>query len=387
MFKKIVHLQFAGPYSEGYNYQENILPKYQKEPCNEVEVWTCDYAWEKGQLKKVPLCDKVMSDGVRLVRFEYKKYFLNFITNKLRNVQGIYERLVLESPDFIMLHDVQSAVLKQVARYMAENPEVKLIVDCHADYSNSARNWLSRNILHKLIYRSYVKKIEPFVYKFYGTLPARVEFLKDVYGIDEDKCDLLVMGVEDEVAETVRSDTDINSLRNRYGISSGDFLIVTGGKVDEFKTQTLTLMRAVKTLDDHVKLLVFGSIAPALQQEFDSLVDGVKIVYAGWASGNDSYKFFVSADLVVFPGRHSVYWEQAAGLGIPLVVKYWPGTDHVDLGGNVKFLYDDSVDEIGNVLTDITSDSDLYKTMKTNAISKGIECFSYKKIALKCLND
>ena len=41
-----------------------------------------------------------------------------------------------------------------------------------------------------------------------------------------------------------------------------------------------------------------------------------------------------------------MFWEQVAGMGIPMVCKYWEGTTHVDCGGNVKFLYRDSVEEI-----------------------------------------
>ena len=387
MFNKIVHLQFAGPYSEGYNYQENILPKFQRNDNNDVQVWTSNFAWDKGELKEVPLCDKLLNDGVRLVRFKYKTVFNSFLTNKIRYVSGVYKRLIQEKPDFIMLHDVQTAVLPQVARYLSRYPNVKVIVDCHTDFSNSARNFLSKNILHKVIYKSFVKLIDPYVYKFYGTLPARVDFLVDVYGVDRNKCDLLVMGADDDIVSEVLSNNPRQRIRNQYGIDDSEFLVVTGGKLDRFKTQTLSLMRAIHTLNSNVKLIVFGSIDPCLIDEFNELVDNKQIFYAGWLDGFSSYEYFASADLVVFPGRHSVYWEQAAGLGVPLVVKYWEGTNHVDLGGNVAFLYDDSVEEIRLTIGAISSNNEIYNTMKRVALEKGIEYFSYRKIAQRCLTD
>lgn len=39
------------------------------------------------------------------------------------------------------------------------------------------------------------------------------------------------------------------TVRNKLGISKDDFLIVTGGKIDEWKTQTLLLMEAVHNID------------------------------------------------------------------------------------------------------------------------------------------
>ena len=53
-----------------------------------------------------------------------------------------------------------------------------------------------------------------------------------------------------------------------------------------------------------------------------------------------SYNLFSAADLVVFPGRHSVYWEQVVAIGTPMVVKYWDGTTHIDIGGNCMYLYE-----------------------------------------------
>jgi hypothetical protein len=91
------------------------------------------------------------------------------------------------------------------------------------------------------------------------------------------------------------------------------------------------------------------------------------------------------ADLVVFPGRHSVYWEETVGLGIPMVVKYWDGTTHVDVGGNVEFLRKDTEEEIVSVLSGIVGDLPKYQRMKQVAVEKGMQLFSYKNIAKRSI--
>ena len=44
-----------------------------------------------------------------------------------------------------------------------------------------------------------------------------------------------------------------------------------------------------------------------------------------------------------------------------MIVKYWEGTTHIDLGGNCEFLHRDSIDEIYNKLVYIISNRDILK--------------------------
>ena len=163
-------------------------------------------------------------------------------------------------------------------------------------------------------------------------------------------------------------------------------MVITGGKIDIPKKQVLLLMEAIKQIDNNrIKLLIFGSVVDELKNDFQKFVDGKKIQYIGWLGPQDCYNHLAASDLVVFPGRHSVLWEQTVALGIPIVAKYWEGTDHIDLGRNCKFLYQDSVDEIKEIIINIFEDRELYNQMKEVAEKKGMKEFSYKKIAKKSI--
>ena len=87
----------------------------------------------------------------------------------------------------------------------------------------------------------------------------------------------------------------------------------------------------------------------------------------------------------VFPGRHSVFWEQVVGIGKPMICKYWDGTTHVDLGGNVKFLYKDTVEELTEAINTVLGSEEVFKGMQEVAQSKGMDYFSYQQIARKSL--
>ena len=107
----------------------------------------------------------------------------------------------------------------------------------------------------------------------------------------------------------------------------------------------------------------------------------MKVQYIGWIRSEESYRYFAASDLVVFPGRHSVFWEQVAAQGIPMLVKDWPGTHHIDLGGNVYFLKEDSAEEIQEEIEALIEHPQTYQKMKSVAVEKGMQAFSYSHIA------
>ena len=131
-----------------------------------------------------------------------------------------------------------------------------------------------------------------------------------------------------------------------------------------------------------MKLLVFGSVIPELKEEVAKRCSD-RVQYIGWVKAADSYQYYASCDLACFPGRHSVFWEQVAGQSIPMLVKKWDGTTHVDMGGNVRFLEKDSSEEIIDALNDILSNDNYGKML--DAAKKASIKFMYSDIAKKSI--
>ena len=375
---KIVHILLSGPYSDHFSYQENLLSKYHAKSGLETVLIAANWRWSiDGKLEKTETGTYRDENNVKIIRLPVLGRNCN---SRIKHLKGLYR--TDENPGILFIHDCQSVDLGVLASYLKKHHNVRAYVDNHVDFSNGASNWLSVNVLHKMIWKHYVHRIEPYVRKFYGVLPARVDFLINMYHLPADKCELLVMGADDEEIERARQPELIQSNRERFGIQDDDFLIVTGGKIDAAKTQTLLLMKAVRHIDSpHLKLIVFGSIDKSLQDQVEQLTDHDRIQYIGWAKGNQSYDYFAMADLVCFPGRHSVYWEQVAGLGIPMLCKDWPGTHHVDLGGNVVFLERDEEQLLEEKIREIAENPEKYERMKRAAAEKGMKEFSYKEIA------
>ena len=384
---KIVHLCLAAFYPDNYSYQENMLPKFHKLQGLDVEVIASTQSFdENGKVCFLDNAGTYKNEyDISVTRLNYKNK--NKIWRKLKRYVGVYDAIEKANPDIIFVHGCQFLDIDKVVLYIKKHQSIRVFVDNHADFYNSATNWFSRYILHRIVWKRCANSIEPYTIKFYGVLPVRVDFLKNVYKLPENKCELLVMGADDELVNRAKSTNARIRIRNKYGIDSNDFLVLTGGKIDKRKIQTILLMKAVSKINNNnLKLLVFGSITQELKPLITELADGDKIKYIGWIQANESYDYFEAADLVVFPCSHSVMWEQVTGQGIPMLVKDWPGTHHVDLGGNVHFLKKDSIDEIKEEIEYLINHPDEYLKMKNVAENEGMKYFSYSNIASKAIN-
>lgn len=350
---KITHLCLACFFPDGFSYQENLLPKFHKRLGFDVDViaslLTFGPHGERAYLDHS--CTYINENGIKVTRLDYLSD--NKLSKKFQLFKGLNTALEESSPDILFIHGCQFLDMKEVISYLKRHPATKVFVDNHADYSNSATNVLSKYLLHRIIWRHTAHLIEPFCNMFWGVLPARVDFLIENYKLPSNKCDLLVMGGDDDEIKRASASSLVAETKTKLGFTDNDFVIVTGGKIDESKRQVLALMDAVANLNGQVKLLIFGPVALTLKSDFDIRLNCDHIKYIPWASVSESYDYFAVADLVVFPGRHSVYWEQAAAMGKPLLIKRWEGSTHVDCGGNVTYTSGDDSEALASDLSEL----------------------------------
>ncbi len=382
--KKIVHICLNSLFTDGWTYQDQMLSKYHKKLGYDVSVITSHWINDdKGKIVWDERDNYINLDGIKVKR-------LNMIGKdnfhrKLKKFKGFYDCLVLEKPDIIFIHNISFVDIARVVKYAKKHSDTIIYADNHTDFSNSAKNWISKVILHQIIWRHYAKKISPFVRKFYGVLPSRVQFLTDIYKTPKEKTELLVMGADDDEVEEALTESNRLEIRDKYGIANDDILLITGGKIDIHKKQTITLMQAVNKIDNpKIKLLVFGSVVDELRESMMAQCTE-RCKYIGWIDSADTLKYYGASDLVVFPGRHSVFWEQVVAIGKPMICKYWEGTTHVDVGGNVKFLYDDSIEGLEKTINSVLNTPNQLNEMTEIAIKNGKKKFYYSQIAKRSL--
>lgn len=141
-------------------------------------------------------------------------------------------------------------------------------------------------------------------------------------------------------------------------------------------------MEAVKNFNN-VKLLVFGNINDNIKNDFNKALNK-NVIFIGWIKAENVYDYFLSADLVFFPGLHSVLWEQACACKVPCVFSDIKGMEHLNNGGNSLFIKDKTVKGMRDLIENLIF-TEKYFEMLQIAKSEKTDIYLYSKIAEKSL--
>ncbi|NQT27631.1 glycosyltransferase family 4 protein [candidate division KSB1 bacterium] len=383
----------ANFYIDNYSYQENILPKMHKLQGHDVAILASTETYiDNIKLEYVEPRSYHTKEGIPITRIPYVSILPHFLIKKVRIYKGISKVVSEFNPDIIFLHDVQFISIVKIVSYVKKHQNVRIYADGHADFiKHEGRsfifNWLSERVLHGIIYKWCAKRIEPYTRKYYGVLPIRVDFFKSVYGIPEDKVELLVMGADDSVFDLTKKNEIRSSIRKKLNLFDDDFVVVTGAKIDHRKNINILMKAMHEIKEEKIKLIVFGTPSNDIKKEIEELSMSNNIKYIGWISSDNVYDYFLSADLGFFPGTHSVFWEQAVGVGLPCVFKKWVGEQHVDVGGNCLFIETADIKEIKEKILLLYHNRSQLMKMKQVAEEKGIPYFSYSQISKRAIED
>ena len=386
---EIVHICIAQVYKENMEYQENALIRKHKQMGHNVTVITTQATYDdQGFINKTWRDAGVYynDDGVKVIALPYDERFkIKRIHIRFKIIADVYDTLVRLDPDIILCHGLSFFNTKDIAKYMRNNKKTKLYADSHQDYYNAPLNTLKRFIVFRTLKRFYAKKIEKYTTKFWGTLPIRVNYMIDVYKIDPSKVDLLIMGGDTE-RRTDRQRMEItNKIRDSYGIDKDAFLIATGGKIDRNKNVHLLIDSINRIKNKNIYLIIFGKLHEDMKFLIDVINNSKNIKFVGWKKPKDCYDIFYASDLAVFPGTHSVLWENACACETPIIAKQWFEMTHLDVGGNCIFLKDDSIEEIEYTIRLLCEKGEKYQHMLSVSREKCYDVFSYDSIARKAI--
>lgn len=380
---KILHIAPNAPYNDYWGYQDNLLPKYHKKLGHSVTIITTNTMHKDNKIIEVNCADYILNDGVRVIRLAKRKYFHHIITNLNARLFGISKYLEEIKPDFIFFHGLVSTTIYDVIKYKKKYPDCIIVQDNHLDYNIGSKSKTFREKIIREFYRYINKKSIPYIECIYGVTPWRKKYAEDYFKISKEKTDVLIMGADDEKIDFKNKNHLRENIRKKYNISNKDFLIVTGGKIDK-KKKIHYLMEACSGIKN-VKLLIFGQVHDDVKRQFKDLLEkNNNIIYIGWIASDKVYEYFFAADLVFFPGQHSVLWEQACASKVPCVFERWEGMEHVNNGGNSDFLSQVNVQTIKKKIQELFF-TEKYFQMKKIALSNATDIYLYSNIARKSL--
>jgi len=361
-------------YDPSLEYQENILTKYYTMHGHEVVVITStfenvfDYYSGKHN-NKIP--SSIIYDGkTKVIKLKYKFNFLN----KIRKYVSINKILEEEKPDLIYVHDIIPNITECV-QYLKREPKCKMIMDYHADYSNSGRNWFSLKILHGIIRKWYLDKSRPYLSKIFPVVPAGIKFLHEVYKVPLNEMEVLPLGADLNLCNKMKSSSILNELKQKYNIGNDDKVIITGGKLSPRK-KTELLIEAFHKLDiDNKHLIIIGDSSNEDLKYKEKLISLSKksknIHFTGWLNTEMIYAHFHISTIAVFPASQSILWQQAIASGLPLITGNTgeQSIEYLNLYNNIVILERDdiTVDNLCLNIYNILSNSNLYENMKIGA--------------------
>lgn len=382
----LVHLCMTSAFVDGMGYDENIMAKYHSKMGYEVYALSTRYVVTSDRKSRVSETAGLTNQyGVKIIYLDEGKRYGKL--SQFGDFPLLFSSLQRINPDIIYVHNAQFISFLDVIKFCKKNRCVRLFVDNHDDYYNAPITTWKSVVLQKIIFRHLIRRSQKYVTQFWGVTPWRCQYLREVYRVRPDKIKLLVMGGDDEKIDFVNRLRIRNQIRERLGIEEDDFVITTGGKIGPAKNIHL-LLEAVKELDNpKIKVIVFGNIEDAFREMIEPLLRHQSVRYVGWIEAEKAYDYFLSADMVCFPGTHSVLWEQACACGVPGIFKYWEGMQHVDLGGNAVFLHREDANEIKEILAGLFRDASSVMKMKAIAQEKGVSYFSYKRISAQAVGD
>lgn len=351
---KIVHITLAGAYTEKMTYQEVLLSDENIKAGHDVIVIASCYCYENGKIIKVKPEDTILPNGKRLIRLRYCHYINDYISEKVRRAKSLYKILSQIKPDVIFYHDVEGFSLMTAAKYKRNNPNTKFFVDTHSDKHNSAKGFISKYILHKMIYHSFFRKSYKYIDKILYISEETKQFLVDMHKItDLEKLEFYPLG--GEVLPREMKKKYQTEIRKKLEIPNDNILLVHSGKINELKRTYELLTSFSEVNKDKMNLVIIGTIDNDYYNQIRDLLKQKNVIYLGWLPSSELMKYIAAADLYLQPGSQSAVMQNSICQGTPVCIFDYPSHKYYNKGNAFVIKnYDDIYDVFNRVLREPT---------------------------------
>jgi hypothetical protein len=330
---KILHLCLSCFYIDNFSYQENELVKQNRDDGHDVVVIasTENYG-ANGDLIYSEPATYIGSEGAKVIRLPYRGMFPFFIRKKLRMHKDVYRYISEFRPEVILFHGACGWELNAAGRYVKDNPHVRLYVDSHEDFVNSARGFVSKWLLHWSYYRPILRRNLKYVTKVLPVAVSALEFMRDFYGVPPEMLELYPLG------GFVADDNEYTRMREqRRGelhLGEEDILVVQSGKLDGSKKLLEALEAFRATSDISLHFVVAGRILPDIEDAVRShIASDPRIRLLGWQSPEELRTLLCAADVYCQPGTQSATMQMSLANRCAVILDDIP-SHHPYMDGN-----------------------------------------------------
>lgn len=328
---KIVHICFSNSYNDGWGYQDNLLPEYL------ARLNTQNYVIAS----KSHFPDYMKENEIKKIKDKGENYYIGVVnvrrikTTRLTSTSliphGLCRLLDEIMPDMIFHHNICIGSMFVVAQY-AQKKKIPLFIDNHADELNMRKSKLWTLLYHKFLLKTICHICDKSVSRYYGVTKSRCDFIHKYYAIRKEKIELLPIGADTDIADTLKTRQE---LRIKYNFSSEDIIVISGGKMGIHKG-TDKLIRIVTNLRmqyANIKLVLFGKFEDPKTEEL--ALGSNAVINFGWCDRLRTLELLKLADVACWPIHHTTLIEDAIAVETPLILKKSATTQHLINGNGI----------------------------------------------------
>lgn len=374
---RILYACLGNPFTEDMLYQENYYLQAYQEGGDEVLVLADPRKHVKTDIVEVGACEYNFSEKILVRRIVYDKIINKFVSYKVRKYGAFYKTVTDFKPDVMMINSLQMWNLLELRRIKKELPQIRIYGSTSATFYNTAKNGLSKYILHGVFYKKWLRKSIDCFEKIYYAVPECLEFYSKMYGISVDKFDFRPLPtkiIEEQEKMEIRK-----MVRQKYNIDENTLLFVHSGKMNKEK-KTIEVIQSIKRVSDaDVKLVLAGAFFEDIESQVRELIDGdTNIKYVGMLSGQELTQLLCACDMYLQPGSPSQTAQTAIGVGCPVVLpqmeSYLPFMEGNGIWANNE-------EELNNAVQMVVNKPEILNEMGKKAYLMAYKKLDYRKLA------
>ena len=372
---KALILCLSAPFTHGMLYKENCFIQAGIELGDTVTVIAACEEYKDGKLSKTAPGVFEMP-GYKLIRLERAPILHPFISDKIRRYKGLEDLIISESPDLIFCNGPQFYNVKSFKRIKQALPNCRVVWGFSVHHGNSGRNKLSLNVLHRIIYRSWLNKSVRYADKIFVVGYETEKFITEVYKLPKEKIELndlpgIVISRSDK--EKARS-----SFREERNLDSDTVIFMHSGKMNKDKKTEEILSAFSKVNDPRFRLFIIGALSDDIKSNVMSLIDSdSRVSYVSFVLGKELEKYLAACDVYVQPGTVSQTYQNSICSGAAVIAHDCPNNRKL-FDGNGWLISE--ADELESVFSEISKDVERIRKMSDRSLAIAQEKLDYKTL-------
>ena len=378
---RIAHLCLSNFYIDGRSYQENELVRQHHDAGHEVLVLaSTETHSSEGKLAYVRPGD-YDDNGVTIRRLPYRGWLPKKVMIKLRMHPGVYGELTRFAPDSILFHGTCGYELLAAARYAREHKHVRFYIDSHEDWNNSARTFVSREVLHRRFYGPILRKAAPCAGKILCVSSESIDFVHDLYEIPRDQLEWYPLGGS-PVAPSEYEHRRV-ATRARLGLTDENKLFVQSGKQTRRK-RLLEALSAFASVDDpDLRLVLVGVLGDDIRADAEPLIAADdRVDFVGWKNPAELTDLLCAADVYLQPGTQSATMQHSLCCHCAVILDNVPAHE---LYKNDNGWFIDATHELAKAV-EAAAGSDQLQAMGERSFQFASERLDYRRLADRVFN-